>query len=56
MECLEHAAMHGMAIGAWAENDSDLDSRKDLPRFQQLIRRLKQEETAESGPKTTSAS
>jgi TolB-like protein/Flp pilus assembly protein TadD len=56
MECLEHAAMHGMAIGAWAENDSDLDSLKDLPRFQQLIRRLKQEETAALGPKTSSAS
>lgn len=53
LECLEHAKMRGMAVAGWAENDSDLESLRRLPRFRELIRRQRQEEAGqESGTKT----
>jgi TolB-like protein/Flp pilus assembly protein TadD len=44
LECLERASLRGMTIAEWAENDSDLASLHDDPRFLALIRRLKQQE------------
>jgi adenylate cyclase len=41
LECLERASMRGMAIAEWVENDSDLQSLHDLPRFHELINKLK---------------
>jgi TolB-like protein/Flp pilus assembly protein TadD len=41
LDCLEHASMRGMAIAGWAENDSDLESLRPLPRFRALIQRLR---------------
>ena len=41
LECLERANLHGMSIAEWAENDSDLVSLHDEPRFQELMRSLK---------------
>jgi adenylate cyclase len=49
LDCLENASMTGMAIAGWAENDSDLESLRDMPRFRDLIRRLRQQET---GPRS----
>lgn len=45
LACLERASMHGMAIAEWAENDSDLQSLHALPRFRELINRLKRQES-----------
>jgi TolB-like protein/Tfp pilus assembly protein PilF len=44
LECLERASMRGMAIARWAENDSDLESLHELPRFREVIARLKRQE------------
>jgi len=44
LECLERASLRGMAIADWAENDSDLQSLHDLPRFRQLIDKFKRQE------------
>jgi TolB-like protein/tetratricopeptide (TPR) repeat protein len=41
MDCLERANLKGMSIAGWAENDSDLDSLHDSPRFQELMKNLK---------------
>ena len=41
LECLERANLHGMSIAEWAENDSDLVSLHDEPRFQELMRSIK---------------
>ncbi len=41
LECLERASLRGMAIAEWAENDSDLRSLRALPRFREVIERLK---------------
>jgi adenylate cyclase len=41
LECLERASMRGMAIAEWVENDSDLQSLHGLPRFHELINKLK---------------
>jgi len=41
LDCLERANLEGMSIAAWAENDSDLDSLHDNPRFQKLMKNLK---------------
>jgi len=38
--------MRGMAIAEWAENDSDLESLHTLPRFREVMDRLKQQESA----------
>ncbi len=43
LDCLERASIRGMAIADWAENDSDLASLRNEPRFRQLIARLKSE-------------
>ncbi len=49
LDCLEHACMRGMAIAGWAENDSDLESLRPLPRFRALIERLRRRDSA-TGP------
>ena len=41
LECLERAGLEGMLIAGWAENDSDLASLHNDPRFVELIARLK---------------
>jgi adenylate cyclase len=38
LDCLERANLRGMSIADWAENDSDLDSLHDDPRFQALMK------------------
>lgn len=38
--CLEKAIENGFGHRAWLENDSDFDSIRALPRFQQLLERL----------------
>ena len=45
LECLERASMRGMAIAEWAENDSDLQSLHALPRFRELMDKLKRQES-----------
>ena len=40
LACLEKANLEGMSIAEWAENDSDLDSLRGMPRFQALMDRL----------------
>jgi adenylate cyclase len=37
LDSLERANLHGMSIAKWAENDSDLASLYDEPRFQALL-------------------
>jgi adenylate cyclase len=37
MDSLEQAITSGWGQKEWIENDSDLDSLRDLPRFQQLV-------------------
>ena len=37
LSCLERAGLRGMSIAEWAENDSDLESLHDDPRFQLLM-------------------
>jgi TolB-like protein len=44
LDCLERASMRGMAIARWAENDSDLESLHELPRFRDVIAQLKSQE------------
>ena len=41
LDCLEKGKLRGMSIAEWAENDSDLDSLHDEPRFQKLMQSLK---------------
>ena len=41
LDCLERAGLEGMLISGWAENDSDLASLHDDPRFVALMRRLR---------------
>jgi len=41
LDCLERANLHGMSIAEWAENDSDLVSLHDDPRFRRLMQSLK---------------
>jgi len=41
LECLERASLRGMAIAEWAENDSDLQSLHALPRFREVIEKLR---------------
>jgi len=43
LDCLEHASLRGMTIAEWAENDSDLESLHELPRFRELMDKLKRE-------------
>jgi tetratricopeptide (TPR) repeat protein len=40
MDCLEKAVQNGFGHRAWLENDSDLDSLRNNPRFQVLVERL----------------
>ena len=47
LDCLERAGLRGMAIAEWAENDSDLESLRALPRFRKLMDDLKQQEAAD---------
>ena len=41
IECLERSGLRGTSIGDWADNDSDLESLRDDPRFIEMIQRLK---------------
>lgn len=41
LDCLERAGLRGTSIAEWAENDSDLESLRDNPRFQSLMASLK---------------
>jgi hypothetical protein len=47
MDCLERAGLRGMAIAEWAENDSDLESLRALPRFRGLMDSLKRQEATD---------
>ena len=47
LDCLERANLEGMSIARWAENDSDLDSLRDDPRFQTLMDSLQDEVSSE---------
>lgn len=40
MDCLEQSITSGWGQKEWMENDADLDSLRDLPRFQNLVDRL----------------
>jgi TolB-like protein/Flp pilus assembly protein TadD len=46
LDCLERANLRGMSIAEWAQNDSDLASLHDDPRFQALMTSLKGPESA----------
>lgn len=41
LNCLEHALKTGMAHRSWYENDSDLDSLRNQPRFKALLKKMK---------------
>ena len=41
LDCLERAGLGGMSIAEWAENDSDLASLHDNPRFHTLMESFK---------------
>ena len=45
LDCLERAGLRGMSIAEWAENDSDLASLHDDPRFQMLMESFKDQES-----------
>jgi hypothetical protein len=45
MKSLERASLHGMSIAEWAENDSDLASLRDDPRFHALMESFKDHES-----------
>jgi len=45
LDCLERANLRGMSIAEWAENDSDLASLHDNPRFQALMESFKYQES-----------
>ena len=47
LDCLERAGLRGMAIAEWAENDSDLESLRALPRFRGLMDSLKRQEATD---------
>jgi serine/threonine protein kinase/Flp pilus assembly protein TadD len=40
LACLEQAVVHGYGHKEWVEHDSDLDSLRQLPRFQKLLASL----------------
>jgi len=40
LDCLEEAASAGLRQRGWYENDSNLDSLRDEPRFRALLERL----------------
>jgi serine/threonine protein kinase/Flp pilus assembly protein TadD len=40
IDCLEKAINNGFGFKQWIEHDSDLDSLRDIPRFQALLKRL----------------
>ena len=46
MDCLEKACLRGTSIADWAENDSDLESLRNDPRFQALMKSLKNHHSA----------
>jgi len=41
LDCLEKAGLKGTTIAEWADNDSDLDSLRDDPRFQAILADIK---------------
>jgi tetratricopeptide (TPR) repeat protein len=47
LDCLERASLRGMAIAEWAENDSDLESLRKLPRFLELMNSLREQAQAD---------
>jgi len=48
LDCLERAGLRGMSIAEWAENDSDLASLHDDPRFHTLMQSFKVHEPSEN--------
>jgi len=46
LDCLERASLRGMSIAEWAENDSDLSSLRETPRFQSLMESFKDQESS----------
>ncbi len=48
IDCLESAGLRGTSIADWAENDSDLASLRQFPRFHTLMERLKEQRSAGS--------
>jgi TolB-like protein/tetratricopeptide (TPR) repeat protein len=46
LHCLERANLRGMSIAEWAENDSDLASLHDDPRFHTLMESFKVQESS----------
>jgi adenylate cyclase len=42
ISCLERALLFGSLPKAWLENDPDLDSLRDRPRFQAFLAKLKE--------------
>lgn len=46
LDCLERASLRGMSIAEWAENDSDLASLHDDPRFHTLMESFKVHESS----------
>ena len=40
IDCLEKAINNGFGFKQWIEHDSDLDSLRDIPRFQALVKKL----------------
>jgi serine/threonine protein kinase/Flp pilus assembly protein TadD len=40
LDCLERAVFHGYGHKDWIKHDSDLDSLRELPRFQKMIKDL----------------
>lgn len=43
IDCLENALRHGFAQPEWIEHDTDLDSLRDHPRYQQLLKNMKRQ-------------
>ena len=47
LDCLKRANLRGMSIAEWAENDSDLESLHEDPRFQELMQSFKGRQSTE---------
>ena len=45
LDCLERASLRGMSVVEWAENDSDLSSLHDDPRFHTLMKSIRDYES-----------
>jgi len=47
LDHLERACLKGVMIAEWVENDSDLDSLRDQPRFQRILTQLRETEAGD---------